>query len=911
MRRVFGGLATFAAVAAIATPALAGEPLKPYVFLVVDTSGSMIDNATGFGPPSCPGSVDTRLDHAKCAIAGIANSYGDMVVGLGRFRESSTDTNPANGCSMNGVDCTDCWNAGLTGPSCTAALFSDARLEVLVGMFDGNNSDLVRWNDFTAGTCTSNNVANNPDIYAGGWTPIAGSLNGTKRYWQGLQASDGTTLLASGQPGFDPIRNDPLRNVFLPSGRQCRPYIVISLTDGEESCTQFSNTTAAAASLLTTAVDARTYRIETKAIGFGVSPGNSSIEGIAHAGGATDVAGVNEGIYVQNEEQLQLAISSILAEAVKFEQCNNLDDDCDTLIDEDFPNRGAACDNGLFGICRGTGTYGCTPTGAGTQCNITSPGQSPRTETCNALDDDCDNRIDEGLSCSCTGVEICNNADDDCDGRIDESLSRGCGTDVGECSVGTQVCTAGAWGACSGVGPTAESCNNRDDDCDGVIDGLVRDCSALPGGNPDTGICRPGVQTCTTGAWGGCVGEIGPATEACDTLDNDCDTRTDEGTGGADCSSSCGVGQTVCTAGVLTCEGTTGGGPEVCNDFDDDCDGRVDESVPDNGPCTMAPDGQPLCMPGVFRCVGGTYVCQGGEPPVPEQCDCDDNDCDGQTDEGSLCGPGATCSQIHCQCALPCASGEFPCPEGRVCTDGLCILDPCFGVTCDPLPNGDRTVCDAGTCVRACDSVSCGAGQVCVGALGECRPDNCTTFPDRCAADERCVAGVCVDDPCAGVTCGAQEYCQGGQCYGSCTGVVCPTGQRCDRGTCEPDPCGAPCPGTRVCDEDAGMCIENPCQDITCQPGEACDPQTAQCGPDPCLGVVCPRDGDVCSLGTCAAPPAGPDARPYDEDRVTTGGGGGCQSGPGGGLGAGALALAVAAGMLRRRRAVAARGGRS
>jgi hypothetical protein len=404
MRRVFGGLATFAAVAAIATPALAGEPLKPYVFLVVDTSGSMIDNATGFGPPSCPGSVDTRLDHAKCAIAGIANSYGDMVVGLGRFRESSTDTNPANGCSMNGVDCTDCCERR---PRPGSELHRGA-VQRRPARGAGRHVRRQQQRSGDAGTTSplapapATTIANNPDIYIGGWTPIAGSLNGTKRYWQGLQASDGTTLLASGQPGFDPIRNDPLRNVFLPSGRQCRPYIVISLTDGEESCTQFSNTTAAAASLLTTAVDTRTYRIETKAIGFGVSPGNSSIEGIAHAGGATDVAGVNEGIYVQNEEQLQLAISSILAEAVKFEQCNNLDDDCDTLIDEDFPNRGAACDNGLFGICRGTGTYGCTrdrrrhPPATSPARAQSADGPRPATP----MDDDCDNRIDEGLSCS-------------------------------------------------------------------------------------------------------------------------------------------------------------------------------------------------------------------------------------------------------------------------------------------------------------------------------------------------------------------------------------------------------------------------------------------------------------------------------------------------------------------------------
>jgi hypothetical protein len=95
---------------------------------------------------------------------------------------------------------------------------------------------------------------------------------------------------------------------------------------------------------------------------------------------------------------------------VKFEQCNNLDDDCDTLIDEDFPNKGRACDNGMLGRCRGTGTYVCTATGAGTTCNITNPGATPTVEICNNIDDNCDGQIDEGLICSCSGVEICNNA---------------------------------------------------------------------------------------------------------------------------------------------------------------------------------------------------------------------------------------------------------------------------------------------------------------------------------------------------------------------------------------------------------------------------------------------------------------------------------------------------------------------
>src|SRR4029079_12199615 len=97
---------------------------------------------------------------------------------------------------------------------------------------------------------------------------LAGSPKGARRCGQGLQATDGTTLWPANAAGFDPIRNDPLKDVFLPNGHQCRPYIVISLTDGEETCPPFNNTTAAATALLTTVVDNHTYRIETKPIGF-------------------------------------------------------------------------------------------------------------------------------------------------------------------------------------------------------------------------------------------------------------------------------------------------------------------------------------------------------------------------------------------------------------------------------------------------------------------------------------------------------------------------------------------------------------------------------------------------------------------------------------------------------------------
>ncbi|MEO7327955.1 MAG: VCBS repeat-containing protein [Minicystis sp.] len=68
-------------------------------------------------------------------------------------------------------------------------------------------------------------------------------------------------------------------------------------------------------------------------------------------------------------------------------------------------------------------------------------------------------------------AEVCDGQDNDCDGQVDEDLVQPCGSDVGECSAGTQKCEGGAWGACIGaVGPGVEVCDGKDNDCSGVAD---------------------------------------------------------------------------------------------------------------------------------------------------------------------------------------------------------------------------------------------------------------------------------------------------------------------------------------------------------------------------------------------------------------------------------------------------------
>ena len=80
---------------------------------------------------------------------------------------------------------------------------------------------------------------------------------------------------------------------------------------------------------------------------------------------------------------------------------------------------------------------------------------------------------------------------------------------------------------CGGVGFWGE-CDAPQCDC---TSGEVRPCYTGIAGTEGVGICHAGVQSCESGFWGICIGDITPqANDACgDGVDNNCNGKIDEG----------------------------------------------------------------------------------------------------------------------------------------------------------------------------------------------------------------------------------------------------------------------------------------------------------------------------------------------------------------------------------------------
>jgi hypothetical protein len=216
----------------------------------------------------------------------------------------------------------------------------------------------------------------------------------------------------------------------------------------------------------------------------------------------------------------------------------------------------------------------------------------------------------------CPNVETCNQKDDDCNGIVDDCIPGQAGS-----------CCLSACPACAKP-PFIETCNNCDDDCDGTIDNNLVDTGVACGNN--VGDCVPGTTVC-------CSND--PSQAAC--------VRNG-------------------TMDQLWCLGGNPGYPkpaDLCDGTDDNCNGVANDNPP--RACFTDSSGNPLpgdptkgiCHTGIQACLtaplppgnGGcpagwpagkpcpnptpSYdVCQGAQGAIPELCNGLDDDCNGCTD---------------------------------------------------------------------------------------------------------------------------------------------------------------------------------------------------------------------------------------------------------------------------------------
>jgi hypothetical protein len=365
---------------------------------------------------------------------------------------------------------------------------------------------------------------------------------------------------------------------------------------------------------------------------------------------------------------------------------------------------------------------GRTCTSSGSSCTITERLEEMTKTTpgkCQGFGNGCGECVEE-----CDDIETCGNQrDDDCNGLIDDGcVARRC-TIATQCPTG-QNCTRGYCAPCH-VDPNA-ACTRSGAACTIKSSDVEKPDMMTPGK------CE--------GYGNGC----GTCREQCDDVehcgngeDDDCNGAIDDGCEARRCTiaAQCPSGQD-CRGGYCT----------ACNDSPDEA------CTSSGGACSIkmndGPEGMPVTIPG--KCMGYGNRCGTCQEMchVVETCgNGRDDDCNGTIDDG--------CAARRCKVAAQCLSGQN-------CRDGYCT-------SCNDNPDDGCTSSGAACTIKMND----GPEGVPTTTPGKCEGygNACGTCQEECAAIELCGNGE--DDDCNGTI-------DDGCALRACSGwIVCDPGQEC------------------------------------------------------------------------------------------------------------------------------------
>lgn len=412
------------------------------------------------------------------------------------------------------------------------------------------------------------------------------------------------------------------------------------------------------------------------------------------------------------------------------ERCNQLDDDCNGLIDDGIdchcqPGTQRACYDGP------AQTKGIGPCRAGTQtCDNNQRWGScvgqilPQQEICNGVDDDCNGVVDGSVT-SCVAPLICKGGACVCP----DTYTR-CQEQCVDIQTHVSHC-----GGCGLVCKEGQFCKQGKCVCPDGLNLCADRCVDWQSHREHCGGCQKSCATgeaCVSGKCAACAtdqllcgGECCPPTLGC--CGGVC-TNVKQNT------KHCGACGNVCAVGQVCCDGK-------CADLN-----REQEHC---GACGRA------CQQGEVCCLGECKKIQ------TDAAHC--GACQKTCSVGQACCAGVcqdvSISASHCgQCGKVCASGE-------ACCAGQCVVTQTHAQHC-------------GGCGKACS----GADSACCD--GKCldvqsSSQHCGVCGTACAAGNTCCTGQCVDLSGDAKHCGAcGQVCQTNQicCEGGCvTAKTCPS----------------------------------------------------------------------------------------------------------------------------------------